>query len=208
MPSSFAIRWKVPPASLPTMPLSRHQRRRRQPRASHADALRSVHAARRPGRERPPAEHSFAQDLNVVVWGDLRHGRTVHSLVYALARLKARIIPAPPPAASCPTHVGLRLQRDYHCIPLTKDNVNKRLAARCGRRLSHARRAASARLVRRAINERKSRALRRSMPSIPRGSSSNASARVMRANIPRSIQISQAQALSRHERDASAAARR
>src|SRR3954462_13858505 len=56
------------------------------------------------------------KDLNVVVWGDLRHGRTVHSLVYALARLKARIIPRPAPGCELPDHVAQRLARDYHCI--------------------------------------------------------------------------------------------
>src|SRR3954470_240563 len=64
------------------------------------------------------------KDLNVVVWGDLRHGRTVHSLVYALARLKARIIPRPAPGCELPDHVAQRLARDYRCISLTKENVD------------------------------------------------------------------------------------
>jgi aspartate carbamoyltransferase catalytic subunit len=64
------------------------------------------------------------KDLNVVVWGDLRHGRTVHSLVYALARLKARIIPRAAPGCELPEHVGSRLQRDYHCIPVTKETID------------------------------------------------------------------------------------
>jgi aspartate carbamoyltransferase catalytic subunit len=72
---------------------------------------------------RPRSIHSI-KDLNVVVWGDLRHGRTVHSLVYALARLKARIIPRAAPGCELPEHVGSRLKRDYHCIPLTKENVD------------------------------------------------------------------------------------
>jgi aspartate carbamoyltransferase catalytic subunit len=70
---------------------------------------------------RPRSIHSI-KDLNVVIWGDLKHGRTVHSLVYALARLKARIIPRAAPGCELPEHVGSRLQRDYHCFPVTKQD--------------------------------------------------------------------------------------
>jgi aspartate carbamoyltransferase catalytic subunit len=70
-----------------------------------------------------PRSIQSLKDLNVVVWGDLRHGRTVHSLVYALARLKARIIPRAAPGCELPEHVRSRLARDYHCIPVTKENV-------------------------------------------------------------------------------------
>src|SRR6478672_411696 len=70
-----------------------------------------------------PRSIQSIKDLNVVVWGDLRHGRTVHSLVYALARLKARIIPRAAPGCELPVHVGSRLQRDYHCVPVTKESI-------------------------------------------------------------------------------------
>lgn len=70
---------------------------------------------------RPRSIHSI-KDLNVVIWGDLLNGRTVHSLVYALARLKARIIPRAAPGCELPEHVASRLARDYHCMPITKDN--------------------------------------------------------------------------------------
>jgi aspartate carbamoyltransferase catalytic subunit len=72
---------------------------------------------------RPRSIHSI-KDLNVVIWGDLLHGRTVHSLVYALARLKARIIPRAAPGCELPEHVASRLARDYHCMPVTKDNAD------------------------------------------------------------------------------------
>jgi aspartate carbamoyltransferase catalytic subunit len=71
---------------------------------------------------RPRSIHSI-RDLNVVIWGDLLNGRTVHSLVYALARLKARIIPRAAPGFELPEHVANRLAQDYHCVPLTKDNI-------------------------------------------------------------------------------------
>jgi aspartate carbamoyltransferase catalytic subunit len=74
-----------------------------------------------------PRSIQSIKDLNVVVWGDLRHGRTVHSLVYALARLKARIIPRAAPGCELPLHVGSRLQRDYHCFAVTKESVDNGL---------------------------------------------------------------------------------
>lgn len=70
-----------------------------------------------------PRSIQSIKGLNVVVWGDLRHGRTVHSLVYALARLKARIIPRPAPGCELPEHVASRLKHDYHCIPVTKESI-------------------------------------------------------------------------------------
>lgn len=71
---------------------------------------------------RPRSIHSI-KDLNVVIWGDLLNGRTVHSLVYALARLKARIIPRAAPGFELPGHVASRLAQDYHCVPLMKENM-------------------------------------------------------------------------------------
>lgn len=62
------------------------------------------------------------EKLNVVIWGDLQHGRTVHSLVYALARLKARIIPRAAPGCELPEQVTSRLARDYQCFPITKSS--------------------------------------------------------------------------------------
>jgi aspartate carbamoyltransferase catalytic subunit len=84
--------------------------------------LRAAQAAK--GR---PRSIQSIKDLNVVIWGDLRHGRTVHSLVYALARLKARIIPRAAPGCELPEHVGSRLQRDYHCVPVTKQDTGEGL---------------------------------------------------------------------------------
>ena len=63
-------------------------------------------------------------DLTIVLCGDLQHGRTVHSLVFALARFGARIIPLP--AADefdFPEHVRRRLARDYNCFPVGKKDL-------------------------------------------------------------------------------------
>ncbi len=64
------------------------------------------------------------RDMNVVLWGDLHHGRTVHSLVYALARFGARIIPLAAPGCEFPEHVQQRLARDYGCYPLSRKDVD------------------------------------------------------------------------------------
>ncbi len=67
-------------------------------------------------------QHSF-KDIAIELRGDLKHGRTVHSLVYALARFGARIIPKPAPGCDFPEHVRQRLARDYHCFPLNRDEI-------------------------------------------------------------------------------------
>lgn len=69
-------------------------------------------------------EKGSLKNLNVVLWGDLKHGRTVHSLVYGLARFGARIIPLPAKGLGLPQHVCRRLLRDYDCVPLTKADIN------------------------------------------------------------------------------------
>ena len=63
-------------------------------------------------------------EMTIVLCGDLRHGRTVHSLVYALARFGARIIPLPAAEEfDFPEHVRRRLARDYNCFPLAKKDL-------------------------------------------------------------------------------------
>lgn len=70
-------------------------------------------------RKRDKNASESLKDMTVVLCGDLRHGRTVHSLVYALARFGARIIPLPAsPEYDFPEHVRQRLARDYNCVPL------------------------------------------------------------------------------------------
>ncbi|MGE0756327.1 MAG: hypothetical protein AB7F89_02580 [Pirellulaceae bacterium] len=82
--------------------------------------LYTIRAARR--HRQKDADLSF-RDLNIEVRGDLKHGRTVHSLVYALARFGARIIPSPAPGCDLPAHVQQRLARDYNCMPLSRHEV-------------------------------------------------------------------------------------
>lgn len=70
-------------------------------------------------------EKGTLRDLNVLLWGDLRNGRTVHSLVYGLARFGARIIPMPAEGFGLPEHVTRRLLRDYDCTPVSNEDIAK-----------------------------------------------------------------------------------
>lgn len=67
----------------------------------------------------------FLNGLNVLLYGDLRHGRTVHSLVYALARFGARIIPRAAPGCELPEHVEHRLAMDYKCLPIQREDLRE-----------------------------------------------------------------------------------
>jgi aspartate carbamoyltransferase catalytic subunit len=68
-------------------------------------------------------ERKSLTGLNVLLCGDLKNGRTVHSLVYALARFGARIVTAPAKGLELPPHVSDRLQSEYHCVALTSKDI-------------------------------------------------------------------------------------
>jgi aspartate carbamoyltransferase catalytic subunit len=53
--------------------------------------------------------------LNVAIAGDLKGSRTIHSFVYALARLGAHIVPMPAPGMELPSHVDRRLREEFGC---------------------------------------------------------------------------------------------
>ncbi len=55
--------------------------------------------------------------LNVALCGDLLHGRTIHSLAYALARFGANILCLPGKGLGLPDDVKQKLQVDYGCRP-------------------------------------------------------------------------------------------
>ncbi len=58
-------------------------------------------------------EKGRLEDLEVVLCGDLRYSRTIHSFAFALARFKANIVTLPYPGFEMPDHVLHRLQRDF-----------------------------------------------------------------------------------------------
>ena len=59
-------------------------------------------------------ERKKLKGLNVAIMGDLKGGRTVHSLVYALARFGAHIVPMPAKGMELPAHVSHRLRDEFH----------------------------------------------------------------------------------------------
>jgi aspartate carbamoyltransferase catalytic subunit len=58
-------------------------------------------------------ERQTIKELRIALWGDLKHGRTVHSLIYALARFGANILFCSGPGLEMPEHVLRRLSTEY-----------------------------------------------------------------------------------------------
>ena len=58
-------------------------------------------------------EKGELKGLNVVVCGDLKNGRTIHSLVYALARFGANVVALAANGMTLPQYVIERLEGDY-----------------------------------------------------------------------------------------------
>ena len=58
-------------------------------------------------------ERGSIKGLKIALWGDLKYGRTVHSLIFALAKLGANILFCPTPGLEVPEHVLQKLTREY-----------------------------------------------------------------------------------------------
>jgi aspartate carbamoyltransferase catalytic subunit len=58
-------------------------------------------------------EKGRLEGLDVVLCGDLRYSRTVHSFAYALARFKSNVITIPYPGFEMPPYVIERLKREF-----------------------------------------------------------------------------------------------
>ncbi len=61
--------------------------------------------------------------LNVAIMGDLKGGRTVHSLVYALARFGAHVIPMPAKGMELPQHVEHRSREEFSGSLLDQSSI-------------------------------------------------------------------------------------
>ncbi|OGP54795.1 MAG: hypothetical protein A2X89_05540, partial [Deltaproteobacteria bacterium GWD2_55_8] len=59
-------------------------------------------------------EKGGLKGLTVVICGDLKHGRTIHSLVYALARFGANVVALAANGMELPQYVIEELERDFH----------------------------------------------------------------------------------------------
>jgi len=58
-------------------------------------------------------ERQTIKGLKIALWGDLKHGRTAHSLTYALARFGATILFRPGPGLEIPEYVISKLNTEY-----------------------------------------------------------------------------------------------
>ncbi len=58
-------------------------------------------------------ERQTIKGLKIALWGDLKYGRTIHSLTYALARFGATILFRPGPGLEIPEHVIRKLTTEY-----------------------------------------------------------------------------------------------
>lgn len=62
-------------------------------------------------------EKGKLRGLSVALVGDLRHGRTVHSLAFGLARFGAEVTFISPKGLEMPAHLVERLQTEFDCHP-------------------------------------------------------------------------------------------
>ena len=71
-------------------------------------------------------EKGALKGLTVVVCGDLKNGRTIHSLVYALARFGANVVTLAANGMELPQYVIERLEReyDYALAPVASDDLD------------------------------------------------------------------------------------
>jgi aspartate carbamoyltransferase catalytic subunit len=66
-------------------------------------------------------ERGKIQGLDIVLAGDLRYSRTIHSFVFALARFGANIICVPQPGFEMPSYVVTRLREEFGVEPVRAD---------------------------------------------------------------------------------------
>ena len=62
-------------------------------------------------------EKGKLRDVSVALVGDLRHGRTVHSLAFGLARFGAKVTCVSPSGLEMPAHLLARLDKELNCRP-------------------------------------------------------------------------------------------
>ncbi|MDO8569123.1 MAG: aspartate carbamoyltransferase [Dehalococcoidales bacterium] len=58
-------------------------------------------------------ERQTIKGLRIALWGDLKYGRTIHSLIFALAKFGANILFCPSPGLEVPEHILKKLTREY-----------------------------------------------------------------------------------------------
>jgi aspartate carbamoyltransferase catalytic subunit len=71
-------------------------------------------------------ERQNIKGLKIALWGDLKYGRTTHSLIFALARFGADILFCPSPGLEVPQHVIDKLVTEYGGEVKTLDDSMKK----------------------------------------------------------------------------------
>jgi aspartate carbamoyltransferase catalytic subunit len=70
-------------------------------------------------------ERQNIKGLKIALWGDLKYGRTTHSLIFALARFGADILFCPTPGLGVPQHVLDKLITEYGGEVKSLDDAEK-----------------------------------------------------------------------------------
>ncbi len=70
-------------------------------------------------------ERNTIKGLRIALWGDLKYGRTTHSLIFALAKFGANIIFCPSPGLEVPEHILKKLTREYGGELQTYDKLDR-----------------------------------------------------------------------------------
>jgi aspartate carbamoyltransferase catalytic subunit len=75
-------------------------------------------------------EKGDLKGLTVVICGDLKHGRTIHSLVYALARFGVNVVTLAAGGMALPQYVIEKLERERHysLTPVASDDLQAAMA--------------------------------------------------------------------------------
>ncbi|HEY3303262.1 MAG TPA: aspartate carbamoyltransferase [Candidatus Binatia bacterium] len=75
-------------------------------------------------------EKGDLKGLTVVICGDLKHGRTIHSLVYALARFGVNVVTLAAGGMALPQYVIEKLEREqhYNLTPVASDDLQAAMA--------------------------------------------------------------------------------
>jgi len=77
-------------------------------------------------------ERGSIRGRKIALWGDLKYGRTIHSLIFALAKFGADILFCPSPGLEVPEHVVKKLVAEYggevKKYPLQNQTVKKKEA--------------------------------------------------------------------------------
>ncbi len=65
------------------------------------------------------------RDVNVALVGDLRYGRTAHSLAFGLARFGAKVTLISPPGLEMPAHLLARLENEFGAVPAQYQSLDQ-----------------------------------------------------------------------------------